>query len=181
MMERIKKHDAEPMTRKAKFGILDVVIILLIITCVLGVYFRYNILDLLNNDKNMKEYAISYSIEDIRYSTPDSVHINDAVYFADDETQLGTVMEASQGSALALSVRPAEKTFLSDKGTMEKVSYPNETRVDAKGRLLCKGSYSDDGGFLVNGSRYISAGQSIYVYTELVTVSITITDIQPVE
>ena len=181
-MEKIKKHDAEPSVKKAKFGILDIVIILLIVTCVVGIYFRYNILDLLNNEKNMKEYTISYSIEDIRYSTPDFVRVNDTVYFADDETALGTILEASQGSALALSVRPAEKTFLTDEGTMERVSYPNnESRVDAKGRLLCKGTYSDDGGFLVNGSRFLSAGQSVTVYTELVTVTVTITDIQPVE
>jgi len=182
MMEKNKKNETEQVARKPKFGIMDVVIILLVITCIVGVYFRYNIMDFLNNDKDMKEYMVSYSIEDIRYSTPDYLNVDDVVYFADDSTQLGTIMEASQGSARALSERPAVKVFLTTDGTMERVSYPNnESRVDADGRLLCKGSYSEDGGFLINGSRYISAGQTILIHTEKVTVSITITDIQPVE
>ena len=165
-----------------RFGFLDAVIILLIITAVVGIYFRANILDFLKNDRHIQEYTISFSIQDIRYSTPDYVQVNDTVYFSDDGTTLGTVMEATQGNAESLNCRPAVKVFQTENGTMESVSYPNnESRVDATGRLLCRGSYSEDGGFLVNGNRYLSAGQTIDVQTELVTVSITITDIQAAE
>ena len=181
-MEKNKKHDSEQVGRAPRFGVLDVVIILLVITAVVGVYFRYNILDFLQNDGDMKDYTVSFSIEDIRYSTPDYVHVDDVVYFSDDGSKLGTIMESSQGSARALSERPAVKVFMTENGTMERVSYPNnESRVDATGRLLCSGTYSEDGGFLINGSRYVSAGQTLSVQTETVTVAITITEIQPVE
>lgn len=175
----MKNNETKETVRKPKFGFLDAVIILLIITAVVGIYFRSNILDFLKNDRDARDYTISFLIEDIRYSTPDYVQVNDAVYFSDDGTQLGTVMEATQGNSKSLNCRPAVKVFKTEKGTMESVSYPNnESRVDATGRLLCRGSYSEDGGFLLNGNRYLSAGQTIEVQTEMVTVSITITDIQ---
>ena len=178
-MKKDKRTDAK---RAPRFGFLDAVIVLLVITAVVGIYFRSNILDFLKNDGNIREYTVSFSIQDIRYSTPDYVRVNDAVYFSDDGTQLGTIMEATQGNAEPLNYRPAVKVFQTENGTMESVSYPNnESRVDATGRLLCRGSYSEDGGFLVNGNRYISAGQTINVQTELVTVSIIITDIQRAE
>ncbi len=181
-MEKNKKNEVEQIERAPKFGILDVVIILLVVTAVVGVYFRYNILEFLKNDKDMKDYTVSFSIEDIRYTTPAYVDVNDVVYFSDDGTQLGTVIEESKGSSIALSEIPASKVFVLEDGTMMSVSYPNnESRVDATGRLLCRGSYSEDGGFLVNGTRYISAGQTILVQTERVTVEITVTDIQLAE
>lgn len=178
----MKSNETKETVHKPRFGFLDAVIILLIITAVVGIYFRSNILEILKNDRDVQDYTISFSIQDIRYSTPDYVKVNDAVYFSDDGTQLGIVMEATQGNAESLNCRPAVKVFKTEKGTMESVSYPNnESRIDATGRLLCKGSYSEDGGFLVNGNRYLSAGQTIDVQTELVTVSITITDIQIAE
>ena len=181
-MEKNKKHETEQTRSTPRFGVMDVVIILLVITAVVGIYFRYNILDILRNDRDMKDYTVSFSIEDIRYSTPDYVQVDDAVYFSDDGTKMGTVMESSQGSARALSERPAVKVFLTEDGLMERVSYPNnESRVDATGRLLCRGSYSEDGGFLINGTRYVSAGQSLQVQTETVTVTITVTDIRLAE
>lgn len=182
----MKNNETKEMKRTPKFGFLDAVIILLIITAVVGIYFRSEILDLLKNDRDVQKYTVSFSIQDIRYSTSDYIQVDDTVYFSDDGTQLGTIMEETPGNAEALSCVPAVKVFHIENGTEEpklvRVSYPNnESRVDATGRLLCIGSYSEDGGFLVNGNRYLSAGQTIDVQTELVTVSITITNIQLAE
>jgi len=44
--------------KRARIKALDIVIILLIITSLVGVYFRYSLLDTLNGRKNMKEYAV---------------------------------------------------------------------------------------------------------------------------
>ena len=175
--QRNKKDKTQRTT--PRFRALDAVIILLVLTAVLGVYLRYNQLDLLTSKQNQKDYVISFSVKDIRYTTPEYyVSVGDMVYFADDGEEMGTLLSAADGLNIALSYRPATKTFLTEDGTVREVQYPNnESRVDANGRMLCRGSYTEDGGFLMNGSRYLSAGQTVSVRTERVTITVLIEDI----
>lgn len=179
-MKKNKNQDTEQIKQAPRFHVLDAVIILLVVLAVVGVYFRYTILDYLTGERDMKDYTVSFSIEDIRYTTPNYVHVNDLVYFADNGNEMGKLLEVSEDmSNIALSVKPASKTFVDTDGTIKQVFYPNnESRVNAEGRMLCRGTYSADGGFLLDGSRYISAGQSIEIQTETVSVTIVITDIQ---
>lgn len=181
-MKKENKTDTEQVGKLPRFRILDVAILLLVVVAVVGIYFRYNILDELTNHRNLKEYTVSFSIDDIRYTTENYLHVNDTVYFQEDGATLGTLLTASEAQNRVWSTKPASKIFVGDDGTMEEVFYPNsESRVSATGRLLCTGSYSQDGGFCINGSRYLSAGQTVSVYTETVSFSITVTDIELAE
>ena len=170
------KASANERTRP-RFGVLDAVIILLVIIAVVGVYFRYNILDFISSAKNLEDYTISYSIEDIRYTTPNYINVGDEVYFEDSGKHFGTLINASENMG-ALSITPASEYFTTSKAEIVEVFYPDsQSRVDAKGRMTCRGSYSDDGGFLVNGSTFIASGQMVSVKTENVTVTIRIDEI----
>ena len=170
-----------------RFGILDVVIILLIIVAVVGVYFRYNILDWISSTQNISDYTVSYTVEDIRYTTPSYMKIDDEVYFASSGERFGVLTSADEKSPDALvPTLPASEYFTKVDGTIVKVMYPdiqNDTyhRTDAKGRLICQGRYSDESGFLVNGSTYIAPGQKIDIRTELVSITIRIEEITAVE
>ena len=162
-----------------RFGILDAVIILLIIIAVLGVHFRYNILNFVTGAQNLEKYIVSYSIEDIRYSTEDYFNIGDKVYFSSDNKEFGILVNAAE-NARPVIVTPASKYFTTSTGNIVKVLYPSaETRIDASGQLECVGRSSSNGGFMVNGSTYIAAGQYVDVYTEYVTVTIRIDSIAP--
>lgn len=173
-------NDAETIKSAPKFKALDAVVILLAILAVVGMYFRYNILDMITTNKDMKEYTVSFSIQDIRYTTPNYINVGDTVYCAENGEKLGVLLgESEDMENIALSVTPASKVFIKEDGTMEEVFYPNsESRVNASGRMLCTGNYTNEGGFLVNGARYLSAGQTITVKTELVTVCIIIHNIE---
>lgn len=173
-----KTDEKEIKTRKIpKFGVLDAVIVLLVIVAVVGVYFRYNIVELISNTKNLGDYTVSFSIENIRYTTPNFVDVGDNVYFASDDEDFGTLINVSENMG-ALNITPASEMFTNSTGEIVEVFYPNsESRIDASGRLSCKGRYSDDGAFLVNGSTYIASGQYVNVKTEFITVTIRIDDI----
>ena len=166
-----------------RFGILDVIIILLIIVAVVGVYFRYNILDWISSTQNISDYTVSYTVEDIRHTTPSYVKIDDEVYFASSGERLGVLISAEEKSPEALlRTLPASEYFTKTDGTIVKVMYPDDQhRTDAKGRLICQGRYSEESGFLVNGSTYIAPGQKIDVRTELVSITIRIEEITAVE
>ena len=166
-----------------RFGILDVVIILLIIVAVVGVYFRYNILDWISSTKNISEYTVSYTVEDIRHTTPNYIKIDDEVYFASSGERFGVLTSATENSMEALAgIVPASKYFTKTDGTIIEVTYPDtQTGVNAEGRLICQGRYSEESGFLVNGSTYIAPGQKIDVRTERVSITIRIEEITAVE
>ncbi|MBQ8848915.1 MAG: hypothetical protein IJ011_01115 [Clostridia bacterium] len=182
-MRKKRVKDTENTNNGVKFRALDVVIIILILTAVAGVYFRYNILDMLTGNKNLKDYVVSFEISDILYSTENYINVGDKVYYNNDSgEELGTLIEASEDAKNALIVVPAIKNFIPDgENRAVEVSYPVNTRIDASGRMKCRGTYSEDGGFLVGGTDYLAAGDKIAVKTDLVTVEITVTNIVAAE
>lgn len=168
-----------------KFKILDAVIILLIITSVVGIYFRYNVMDTLKQQKDIKEYVVSFSVQNIRSSTVNYINIGDAIYYSEDGERLGELMAHTEDSTDPLRQEIASEYFVDQSGMTVQVYYPDsdsmDTRINVSGRILCMGTYSEDGGFLVNGSRYLAPGQTIKVQTELVTVTLVVQDITLLE
>ncbi|MBQ8140867.1 MAG: hypothetical protein IJ038_04130 [Clostridia bacterium] len=176
-MNKIKRSKADRKTAP-HFNAVDAMIIILVIVAIVGIYFRHNIIEFLTDDRNDDEYVVSFAIEDIRYTTPNYMNVGDSVYFSSDGELLGTLMSESENQG-ALNITPASKYFTDSNGEVHEIFYPNEeSRVNARGRLLCVGSYNEEGGFCIDGSTYIAAGQSIEVYTEFVSVNITVTSIE---
>ena len=177
-----KNQDMEIVKRAPKFKLLDAVVILLVLVAVIGVYFRFNLMENFLSRKNIQDFTISFTIENIRYTTPNYLNVDDKIYNASSGELIGSIIQESDDmSNMALRVTPASRFFTRDDGTIVEVFYPNdESRVDASGRMACRGSYTSDGGFLLNGTDYMSAGHSIAVQTELVTFVLTVTDIEAV-
>lgn len=171
---------AEKVRRFPRFGILDAVIILLVISVIVAMAFRYNLFKTLTELKDLDEFAISFSIKNIENTTQREIHIGEGVYFKDSGEPLGTIMKSSDVSSEALNISPSTQTFI-ENGSAITVAYPINTRIDATGRIKCEGKLSADGTFLLNGSDYLSAGQKYTVCTETVTVEITILGIELIE
>lgn len=174
--------NTEKEKRTPRFGVLDAVIVLLVVCLIAGIYFRSNIIEWIANQRNIRDYTVTFAVDDVRYTTPNYINVGDKVVFASNGEEFGTIIEESDGmSNIALSVTPSSKIF-TDNGQVIEVFYPNnESRVDIKGRLQCQGTYSEDGGFLVNGSTYLSAGQTVKVQTELVNLELRVLEIHAVE
>ena len=180
MKEKIVNGE-EKIRKKSKIKALDVVIILLIITSLVGVYFRYSILDTLTGRKHLKEYTVSFDITEIRYTTENYINIGDKIYFYEDGAEFGTIIEASDNTKEALFVRHSTVQLVPDNSSHASTYvYPENTFIDASGRIKCIGRYSEESGFLIDGKRTISPNDTIKIKTELVTVTIKITDIQPI-
>ena len=180
-MAKIFKKEGAPATAKAKahFNIIDATIIVLVLAVIFGIVFRSHIIDMLWAQSKTDDYVVSFSIENIRYSTPSYLSVGDEVYFDEGSGLLGTLVSESE-NVNALNITPASEHFTDANGNIVEVFYPDEeSRVDTKGRIQCRGYYGEDGGFSVEGRHYIAPGQSIKVRTELVTVTINITSIDP--
>ncbi len=165
--------------KKPHFNVIDTMIVILLVVAVAGIYFRYNISDIIGKNKNLEEYAVSFSIKNMRYTTPNYINVGDKVYFAGSGDLFGELISESENKGV-LNITPASEFFVDSSGNVVEAFYPNdESRINAKGRMLCKGIYTSDGGFCVDGTTYIARGKTVDVYTELVTVTITVTDIEP--
>ena len=175
-------HNAEKEKRSPRFGVLDAVIILLVVCLIVGIYFRSNILGWISNQRNVRDYTVTFAVDNIRYTTPNYINVGDKVVFASNGEEFGTVIEESEDNSKSpLNIEISSEIF-TDGEKIIKVYYPNaESRVDVKGRLLCRGTYSEDGGFLVNGSTYLSAGQTVTAQTEWVTIELRVLEIKAVE
>ena len=166
--------------RFPKFGILDVAIILLIISIGVGIAFRYNFFNTFNSLQESDTCAVSFSVKNIENTTQYYINSGDTVYFKDSGKTLGTIMESSDASSIPLTIAPSTQTFI-ENGSAITVTYPKDTRIDATGRIKCLGKFSNDGTFLLNGTDYLSAGQTYIICTEKVTLEIMILGIEPIE
>ena len=167
----IKSENAKKLPR---FGAIDVFIILIVIVLIVGIFFRYKLLDVLTSQQNLNEYTIAFTVDNVRYTTPDYINVGDTVYL--DGNALGTITSGAENTG-ALSIAPASEMFTDSNGNIIEVHYPNETRVSFSGNISCKGKVSENGSVLVNGNLYVAAGQTLDVTTEFVTMSIKIDSI----
>ena len=175
--EKKEKTKKKKERRFPKFHILDAVIIVLVLAIIAGIYFRYNVFDSLGNLKKQSEAYVTFSVDNIRENTDHYVHIDDEVYFKDDGKPFGTIMASSENSSRPLTIDLATKEFYED-GKVISIPYPSDTIIDASGRIKVKGVFDKNGSFLLNGSKYLAAGQKYVVCTEKVTLEITITGIE---
>ena len=174
-------NDGEAINGAVRFKALDVVIIVLILATVVGVYFRYNILDTLTGNKNLKDYIVSFEITDVQYKTENYINIGDKVYYGNGE-ELGVLIEASDNTKNALISYPTKVGYIPDgESILEEISYPEDTRIDAEGRMKSRGTYSTGSGFLLKGTTPLAVGDNVAVKTNLVSVQITITNIAVAE
>lgn len=184
-MKNNKEVETEKSKKRPGIKSLDVVIILLILLSIVGIYFRFNVMDKLTLGRNLKDCTVSFEIKNIRYTTETYMEVGDKVFFSDSGEALGTLIkpekDASDEENKALRHTNAATTVtVYDKDgnrSVEEVRYPDNTFIDARGRMNCKGTYSEEKGFLLNGVKPITPGDKIEIKTERVTVSIIITDI----
>ena len=135
-MAKIFKKEGAPAAAKAKahFNIIDATIIVLVLAVIFGIVFRSHIIDMLWAQSKTDDYVVSFSIENIRYSTPSYLNVGDEVYFDDGSGLLGTLVSESE-NVNALNITPASEHFTDANGNTD---YTDEVYVvteDADGIL----------------------------------------------
>lgn len=166
----------------ARFNIVDLLIILIALLCVFSLIARYTtVLEKIGVSDQMAQYEVSFSVSNLRYTTPNFFQIGDGVYLCDsNRTYMGTLMSRETGSTDALTITLSSRYVQSESGFVS-AYYAENTLVDVSGRILCDGMISDDGYFLLGGDVYLAEGQSLTVCTDLVSFEMTVTAILPAE
>lgn len=161
----------EKKTSKYRFNAVDAFIIVLALLCALGIYFRSNIKSWMGIDKDLKEYSITFIVENIRASSDQYLTVGNEVYISSTGLSIGTL---SASSSL-----PATATLKNEFGETVEVTYPENTNIDVTGTITCKGIQKDDG-FYLKGSYLISPGTVINANTEMFDFSFTVISIEEI-
>ena len=164
----------------ARFNIMDFLIVLIILLCAFSIIARYTtVLDKIGISENLETYEMSFTVSNLRHTTPNFFRIDDAVYMQDEEhTYVGRLLSREVGSTDALTITLSSKYVQSENGFIS-AYFADNSFVDVSGRILCEGNMSRDGYFLLGGNTYLSVGQRLEVCTDLVSFELVITDISP--
>lgn len=160
-------------SRRVRFNLIDLVLIIAVLACLTGVYLRYNVSEQFGVNHELSTFVLSFEIKNIRYTSADAFPEGDSFYLNKQDKLLGTVLAID-------STSPTEVVYTDDKGNYKTAYYPEDTRIDLTGRLQATGIMTDSG-FLLDGNTFLAPGQTYAVQTPRIDVSVTITAIEETE
>ncbi len=158
--------------KKLRFNALDTVICAVLVLCIaaLGIRFYRTSSSSGGGDvSQMAKYRISFLVSDIKESTRDAFVPGDSVFLSDGELYIGTLEGLD-------TVSPAYRYLDNGKGALEKVYYPDGTRIDVTGSVIAQGLMEEEG-FLCRGLTFISPGKTLTVHTGHLQVDILVTSV----
>ena len=160
-------------------NILDLLILFILVAALIGIGYRYYTKSNPSRAQELSEVEIAFEIRDAVFTLPSYVKTGDVLYF-EDGTVFGTIKNNSpEEDNTALYVQSAAVIVSDESGNYIRIAYPDSSRVDAQGKLSCRGVFSEDGTFLHEGTGYITAGTAYRVYTENVAFTLTVTSVTP--
>ncbi len=183
MIER--NTEMENNTSKKKLNAVDVVIILLLALCLVGVVLRFVVVQTTPDpdtdpDIEYQKYYVSYISRDHRYSIASYLEEGTEFRFFETNNEFGV----TTGN---VSVSNAEKWYFNDKGEYVKVQNMAEderaAKFDLRGTFIVEGKYSEEGVFIIKDSEKvnIALNKPFLLRSHEMIISVHVTDIVPVE
>ena len=157
----------EKKASKYRFNAIDAFIILVVVLCIVGIYFRSNIESWFGSNKELSDYQITFVVEKIRSTSSEYISVGDTVYVS------GNVV---LGSVSGFSSFPAQAVVKDGNGNTVEVRYPENTYIDMTVTVDCRGVKNEDG-FYLNGTYLISPGTNLKATTEMMDFSFTVISI----
>lgn len=159
----------EAKKRRFRFNILDVVILIILVACVLGIAVRYNVVDKINTKSTLQQAEIEFLIKDIKPTSAQAIKEGSAFYWTENGITLGKVKTGG------ITITPAEKFVTNIDGKWLKTT--NEERNDVRVLLQAEGLMTDSG-FMLSGTQYLAPGKEMLIGSSEISVNVTITDIK---
>lgn len=175
---------------KKKLNKVDIVILLLLVLCLVGVALRFVVIKTTpdpdtNPDVPAEEYILSFITRDHRYNTLDFLKADTEFRFYETNNVFGKIASANKS--------PAQKWYYNSEGEYimvyndaeneEKLADPFAqsiaARYDIDGTILVKGKYNADGVFIIEGSEKINVvlNKPFLLRSDEMIISVHITDI----
>jgi len=164
--------------KKKRIGVLDVIIIIALCACLVAAgfafVFKLKISGEVTPEDQYEEYVLSFESYGVRRSTAQMLKEGDIFYY--EKKEIGSL----QGKITTVP----SVTYVQDENGITHKTYAAEngdyTKMDVSGTLIVKGVKNKEGVFLLNGTTQLAPNKSFTIYTDTVTVSVSVTDIEKV-
>lgn len=153
-----KKNTNDTTRTGLHFNIIDFVIIIAVIACCAGIYIRYNIGGIDEQQDNHITAKAEFLLTDVSEQLCDALTVGSTVYF-----NFGNEPKPIGELSMILSKLPAEQFKTLIDGTIVK-TYSDELRFDVRGIITLSGVMTEKG-FLFNGEIFIAPGTNFNVQT----------------
>jgi len=148
-------------TKRARFSVIDFVIILMILACLVGVAMRYDLAEKLFSKTTLIDARITFVAEAV---TPEerAAFSENTVFYTDRDTF---------GILTTIESHPALIYYENNIGSL--VHYEHDTLLDLNGSFRAK-VLDTDNGYLLNGNTFLAPGSTFTVKAGGASVLITI-------
>ena len=151
---------------KTRFNVIDLLIVVIVIGCIAGIVYRYNLVDRIIVDSKRDEVSVKFITTAVSKDIEDKLSDGDVFYIESSGELFGTLSgHASTDNSYVAS----------DDNGMPVISYNKELR-DIEGTITCKGVMREEG-FFVDGTQFVAPGSELILESINVRVSVIITEI----
>jgi len=157
-------------TKKFKFNIIDLIIIIVALACVVGLVLRAQLAD--QFDDKEQTALVTFRVAGILKNSVEKTFVEGDEYYCEDyKGVFGTMGEI-------VEQRPAVQVSHDEDGIARESTIPY--RQDIIGTMKCIGSFNDEE-FFIEGTNRVIPGQSYEVYSLNRRMTIQIVSVEPVK
>ena len=165
-----RKNTTETKRTKLQFNIIDVVIIIAVIACCVGMYIRYNIGDAEGDKQEINQISakIEFLLPEVNEQLCDVLNAGSPVYYGGDSEPIGEL-------STIISKLPSERFVTLNDGTIVK-TFSDELYFDVRGIITVNGVMTEKG-FMLNGDVFLAPGVNFGVQTPEADFSCVVTNV----
>lgn len=156
-------------------NVLDIVIVLIVLASLFSIGFRYYQTNVAPGDEEFKTVRITLEAQSVRPGAVNALTQGNTVYLEGSGERLGVLLThpAAQGTSPVASA-PASVLMTDEQGNYVRLPMPDGTLFDLQAVIEAQGSFDADGVFLLQGRYPLTPGQALSVYTERVSLVLTV-------
>lgn len=152
--------------RKIPFSVVDFAIIVVVLSLIIGVLARYDVVDRLFSKTSLLNAKVTFVAEAVTAEEAAAFSENNKFYI--DGNIFGTLTAVTD---------PAKALMYRENSLGELVAYEHDSLLDIRGSFTCSVMESNNG-YLLGGNRYIAAGSVFTVRADGVAVKITVISVE---
>lgn len=151
---------------KGRFNVIDLLIIVIVLGCIAGIVYRYNLVDRLIVDSTRDEVTVRFVTASVSKDIDEKLSDGDEFYIESSGEKFGTLTGHSS----------TDNSYVaSDDNGRPVISYNKELR-DIEGTISCRGVMRDEG-FFIGGTQFVAPGSELVIESVNVRISVIITEI----
>ena len=150
----------------SKFNVIDLLIVVIVLGCIVGIVYRYNLVDRLMVNNKSDEMKVSFITTAVSKDIEDKISDGDVFYVENTGEAFGKLKEHESSD---------NSYVTADENGKAVISYNKELR-DIQGSFICSGVMRDEG-FFIGGTQFIAPGSELVLESVNVRISVIITEI----